>query len=140
MNARNVLMLRIQQGAVAALLSTLTAAYADVPEVVSQGVGAVIRCGTSAAGKAVNAAHADKIIFQLSGALPAADPDDQAALNAVPRDTELDIKVRDNPTTVADLKGKVLTFLGAVDNAATRQNVKIINVVYAMVCPTTAAP
>jgi hypothetical protein len=140
MNARNILMLRTQQAAVAALLSTLTAAYADVPEVVSHGVGAVIRCGTSAEGKAVHAAHADKIIFELLGPLPALDPDDQAALAAVPRDTELDIKVRDNPTTVADLKGKVLSFLGAVDNPDTRRNVKIINVVYAMVCPTTAAP
>jgi hypothetical protein len=140
MNARNILMLRMQQAAAAALLSSLTAAYAAVPPVDAQGAAARIRCGTSAAGSAVYAAHADKIIFALAGALPAADPDDQAALNAVPRDTELDIKVLDNPRTVADLKGKVLSFLGAVDNAATRQNVKIIDVEYAMVCPTTANP
>jgi hypothetical protein len=137
MNARHVLMLRMQQASAAALLSTLTAAYATVPPVDAQGAPARIRCGTSAGGVAIYAAHADKIIFSLTGALPAADPDDQGALNAVPRDTELDIKVLDNPRTVADLKGKVLTFLGAVDSAATRQSVKIIEVAYAMVCPNT---
>jgi hypothetical protein len=140
MNARHILMLRMQQAAAAALLSTLTTAYATVPPVDAQGTAARIRCGTSAAGNAVYAAHADKIIFALSGGLPAVDPDDQPALNAVPRDTELDIKVLDNPRTVADLKGKVLSFLGAVDNAATRQNVKIIDVDYAMVCPNTPTP
>lgn len=137
MDARNTFILRGGQSAIAALLCTLTAAYAAVPPVDAQGTPARIRCGTSAAGAAVYAAHADKIIFALSGGLPAVDPDDQPALNAVPRDTELDIKVLDNPRTVADLKGKVLSFLGAVDSAATRQSVKIIDVDYAMVCPNT---
>ena len=42
--------------------------------------------------------------------------------------------------TVADLKGKVLTFLGARDGAVNREQIRISQVLYAMVCPTTAAP
>ena len=72
----------------------------------------------------------------VSGVLQAAIPFEQAALDTVPRDTKLDIKVLDDPRTVADLKGKVLSFLGAVDSAVARQQVQIVDVVYAMVCPT----
>jgi hypothetical protein len=48
--------------------------------------------------------------------------------------------VIDDPKTVADLKGKVLTFLGALDFPPNRESVRIMQVQYAMVCPTTAAP
>lgn len=116
--------------------------YAAVPPIDAAGRPATIRCGT-VGGALVNAAHADKIIFLLVGApnaLTALVQADQPALNAIPRNTELDIKVLDNPRTVADLKGKVLSFLGAVDNPAGRAAIAIKDVDYAMVCPTTAAP
>ena len=112
--------------------------FADVPPVDPVGRPARIVCGNTAGGQQVLAAHADKIIFTLSGALVAQQQADQAALNNVPRDTELDIKVLDDPRTIADLKGKVLSFIRAVDNAAARAAVKIIDVDYAMVCPTAA--
>ena len=112
--------------------------FADVPPVDPGGRPARILCGSTAGGQQVFAAHADKIIFTLSGALVAQQQADQAALNAVPRDTELDIKVLDDPRTIADLKGKVLSFIRAADNAAARAAVKIIDVDYAMVCPTAA--
>jgi len=126
--------------AVAAALAFPVATRADVPPVENTGRGAVIRCGVNPAGGTVFAVHADKIIFSLTGNLQAIAAADQAALNAVPRDTELDIKVLDNPKAIADLKGKVLSFIAAVDNAAARQQVKIIDVEYAMVCPHTVTP
>jgi hypothetical protein len=52
----------------------------------------------------------------------------------VPRLTELDIKVKDNPKTVADLKGKVLTFLGAATTATNRALIRIVDVEYAVIC------
>ena len=111
---------------------------AVVPLVDPVGRPARILCGNTAGGQPIFAAHADKIVFALSGGLPAVDPDDQGALNAIRRDTPLDIKVLDDPRTIADLKGKVLSFIGAVDNAATRAAVRITEVKYAMVCPTVA--
>lgn len=110
---------------------------ADVPVVDRIGKPAAIKCGFSANGASIAAAHADKIIFALLGGLQAVDPADQGALNQVPRNTELDIKVLDNPRNIADLRGKVLSFLGAVDNADARLQVKIFEVQYAMVCPST---
>jgi hypothetical protein len=132
--------LNISAPAAALLLAAVIPAtsLADVPLVDPVGRPARILCGIAAGGQQVFAAHADKIIFKISGGLPAAQPQDQAALNAVPRDTELDIKVLDNPLTIADLKGKVLSFMRAVDNAATRQVIEIVDVDYAMVCPTVA--
>jgi len=110
-------------------------AQADTQTVDRIGKPARIRCNITADGTAVMAEHADKIIFHLTGALPAIDPVDQAALNAIPRNSKLDIKVLDDPTTIADLKGKVLSFIGAVDVAATRDVLVIDEVAYAMVCP-----
>jgi hypothetical protein len=112
---------------------------AATPPVDPVGRPAVISCGKSAQGLIITAAHADKIIFMLTGPLHATNPVDQLALDKIPRNTELDIKVIDNPKTVADLKGKVLTFLGAVDNVDFRQFIKIISVEYAMVCPNTTS-
>ena len=132
--------LNISASAAALLLAAIIPAtsFADVPPVDPGGRPARILCGNTAGGQQVFAAHADKIIFTLSGALVAQQQADQAALNAVPRDTELDIKVLDDPRTIADLKGKVLSFIRAADNAAARAAVKIIDVDYAMVCPTAA--
>ena len=111
-------------------------AGAAVPSVDSKGRPAQIKCGTSATGKTIFAEHSDKIIFQLANQqLQAIDPADQQALNQVPRDTDLDVKLRDNPKTVADLKGKLLSFLGAVDGPEARAAVRILDVEYAMVCP-----
>ena len=120
--------------AVVAIIPVLS--FADVPPVDPVGRPARIVCGNTAGGQLILAAHADKIIFTISGALPAAQPQDQAALNAVPRDSELDIKVLDDPRTIADLKGKVLSFMRAADTAAARMAIKVIDVDYAMVCPT----
>ncbi len=61
-----------------------------------------------------------EFIFHLSGVLLATAPADQPALNAVVRDSRLDIKVLDNPRTVADLKAKVLTFLRAAVTPANK--------------------
>ena len=114
--------------------------FADVPQVDPVGRPARILCGNTAGGQQVFAAHADKIIFMLTDAqeLVALQQADQAALDAVPRNTELDIKVLDDPRTIADLKGKVLSFMRAVDSAVARTKVKVIDVDYAMVCPTAA--
>lgn len=134
----NVLRTCLAAAFVAAVASpTLTSAA--VPPVDPVGKAAVIKCGTTN-GVVIRAAHADKIIFMLTGFLQAALPGDQPALDKVPRNTELDIKVIDDPKTVADLKGKVLTFLGALDFPPNRESVRIMQVQYAMVCPTTAAP
>jgi hypothetical protein len=122
-----------------AALAAASFTQAAVPPVDSIGKGAVIRCGATN-GVAVRASHADKIIFLLGGFLQAALPNDQPQLDKIPRNTELDIKVIDDPRTVADLKGKVLTFLGALDTTANREGVRILEVKYAMVCPTTATP
>lgn len=111
------------------------AAGAAVPPVDGIAVPAQIRCNTQAGGVAVNAVHADKIVFRLMGALQAQLPADQPALNAVPRETPLDIKVLDDPKAVADLRGKVLSFLGAANTQPNRDAVEIGQVLYAMVCP-----
>lgn len=86
--------------------------------------------------------HFDKIIFEIIGQngqfpLKPLDPQDADILiKTVPLNTPLDIKVIDNPRTVADLKGKVLTFLGAVSLPAYYPFVRIIDVDYAsIVCP-----
>lgn len=118
---------------VAAALSSVS--QAAVPPVDPIGKAAQVTCGISNSGTKVLAVHADKIIFVLTGFLQATLPGDQPVLDKVPRNDELDIKVLDNPRTVADLKGKVLSFLGALDTPANRQAVRIVDVDYAMVCP-----
>jgi len=113
---------------------------AAVPPVDSVGRPALVRCGTTANGQVIRASHADKIVFELLGFLQAQLGADQPDLNLVPRNTALDIKVIDDPKTVADIKGKVLTFLGAADIPPNREALRIAEVKYAMVCPTTAMP
>ncbi len=110
-------------------------ALADVPPVDAVGKAANIRCKTVAGGGVIRAVHTDKIVFELTGHPMAQLAADQAALNQVPLNDPLDIKVIDDPNTVADLKGKVLTFLGAADTPANRMLVKVGQVTYAVVCP-----
>jgi len=120
-------------------LQPLTA-LAVTPAVESVAAPAQIRCNVAGGGNNVYAVHADKIIFRLTGPLQAVDPADQAALDKIPRNSELDIKVLDNPFAVADLRGKVLSFIAAVDNANARQVVAIVDIDYAMVCPVKPFP
>ena len=108
---------------------------AAVPPVDAIGQPAIVLCKNLPNGQPVIAVHMDKIIFQIIGPLTALNPADQLALNAVPQKTTLDIKVLDNPRTVADVKGKVLTFLGAADTPVNRGWVQVDDVDYAVVCP-----
>ena len=119
--------------AMAAVLPAVS--RADIPEVDGTGRPANVVCKTLPGGTVVRAVHMDKIIFQITGPLTALNAADQMALNLVRQQTTLDIKVLDDPRTVADVKGKVLTFLGAADTAVNRSAVKIDDVDYAVVCP-----
>jgi hypothetical protein len=109
--------------------------HATVPVVDAIGQPATFVCKFLPNGLAVRPVHMDKIIFQVIGPLTALNAADQMALDAVPQKTTLDIKVLDDPRTVADVKGKVLTFLGAVDGAVNRSSIQIDDVDYAVVCP-----
>ncbi len=113
-------------------------ALAVVPPVDGKGVGAVARCWAATPTSPTTALavlHFDKIIFIIGqGQLAPITAADFAALNAIPRLTELDIKIKDDPKTVADLKGKVLTFMGAAPTAANRALIRIIDVEYAVIC------
>ncbi|MCI0736818.1 MAG: hypothetical protein L0Y50_11220 [Beijerinckiaceae bacterium] len=111
-------------------------ASAAVPPVDRAGKPALTVCPT--AGPPNTIFHFDKVIFQIgAGNLVPIIAADAAQLNALPRTTGLDIKILDNPRTVADLKGKVLSFLGAQPSlAANRQLIRIDEVEYAVVrCP-----
>jgi hypothetical protein len=110
-------------------------AQADVPPVDAVGRPAIVVCAVTPAGAPIRTAHMDKIIFQIIDDLRAQLEADQPALDAVPKKTALDIKVIDNPSTVADLKGKVLTFLGAADTTTNRDAISIDDVEYAVICP-----
>ena len=130
--------LSLASAALALAASLGAPAQAAVPLLESVGKPASIKCGYTTAGAVIYAIHSDKIIFSLLTQIQAADPADQPALDQLPRQTELDIKVRDTVSKVADLRAKVLTFLGAVDTAANRAAVRIIDVDYAVVCPAVA--
>lgn len=125
----------ISVSAIAMAIAASLPAIAAVPIVDRVGVPAKIRCSVSAEGLDVMAMHADKIIYRITGALVAAQPADQPAVDKIVRNSKLDIKVLDNPEHIADLKGKVLTFMKVVDNQADRDAITIDEVQYAMVCP-----
>jgi hypothetical protein len=112
-------------------------AVSAVPPVDKLGLAAQVTCPTPLNAAAIY--HFDKIVFMIIGQLHAATvgiPTDQAALNALPLNTELDIKIRDNPRTVADLKSKVLSFLGAAVDPENAKFIQIREVTYtAVVCP-----
>jgi hypothetical protein len=130
---------RLRNAAIAATLAAAVVgpatSQAEVPVVDGLGRPAGVLCEVTLAGEPVRAVHMDKVIFHITDLLLAVVAGDQAALNAVPRNTRLDIKVLDDPRTVADLKGKVLSFLGAVDGPINRERIVIDDVDYAVVCP-----
>jgi len=135
MNTRSIL-LSLMLSATPVL--SASQALAVVPPVDGKGVPALARCWAATPGspaKALQVLHFDKIIFMIGqGQLIPAVAADFNQLNALRRLTELDIKVKDDPRTVADLKGKVLTFLGALPNAANRALIRIVDVEYAVIC------
>jgi len=139
MNTRSILLFPIS---VAAFVLFSAQTLAAVPPIDGKGVPAVATCPPTVAGTVgLPVLHFDKIIFQLLGKLIAANPNDQPILDKYQIDTPYDIKVKDNPRTVADLKGKILTFLGADDSASAagginpnRQAIQILEVEYAVVC------
>ncbi|NOU20762.1 MAG: hypothetical protein HOO93_03065 [Methyloglobulus sp.] len=110
-------------------------AQSAVPQVEAVGRGAITTCPAIA--NTAQVYHSDKIVFMIgNGNLQPLVAADFAALNAMPRLTELDIKIRDNPKAVANLKAKLLFFLGAANTAENRSLIKIVNVLYATaVCP-----
>lgn len=71
--------------------------------------------------------HWDKIIFKII---------DQKIAKKIqqPFDSELDIKVLDNPKKVADLKKKILDFVGLSATPENRKAIEIIDVNYAILC------
>lgn len=114
--------------------------FAAVPPVERKGGQAVVICPTSATGATTpaKAYYSDKIVFMIVDKLISANTADQQALSALPLNTPLDVKLRDNPGAVADIKSKVLSFLGAsVDaNSGNAQKINVISVEYsAIVCP-----
>lgn len=74
---------------------------------------------------AKNVQHWDKIIFSIKS------PELSQRLK-IPANTELDIKVLDDPTKIADLKQKVFNFLRVPNE--TRSAIDIIDVRYAIIC------
>lgn len=118
--------------ALATGIATSPASHAEV-QVDFFGKPAQVRC-PSPAGAMVRGVHMDKIIFHITGDLAAPDPVVQAQLNLIPKNSKLDIKVLDDPTTIADLKGKVLTFMGAPNSPVNRAQIVIDDVDYAVVC------
>ncbi|MCI0467328.1 MAG: hypothetical protein L0Y57_10045 [Beijerinckiaceae bacterium] len=123
------------------LIATATVAAAEmahavVPPVDGAGRPAFSVCPAGTTPKSIY--HFDKVIFQISaGNLVPINAADAAALNALPRTTDLDIKIIDHPRTVADLESKVLSFLGAQPaNPGNRQLLRITDVEYTtIVCP-----
>lgn len=108
---------------------------AVVPSLDTGVTPATTSCGKDpGTGGSLRLRHFGDIIFVVTQPLFAADGADQSALSQLPLQTELAIKVTDNPRQVADIKGKVLRFLAAADVAQNRQRVQIIDVNYATVC------
>ena len=90
------------------IIAAADMAYAAVPPVDRFGRPALTVCPTSTIDKIY---HFDKVIFQLgTGQLAPIAAADFNTLNALPRNTDLDIKIIDIPTAVADLESKVLSF------------------------------
>lgn len=123
----------------AALFASQVMAAVPVVDNIGKAANASCKPAVNAAGAASLTQpllHFDKIIFAITDKLQAINPDEQGNLEKLPRNTELDIKVIDNPRTVADLRGKVLSFLGAVPSPEFYPAIKIIDVDYAViVCP-----
>ena len=119
-------------------LLACSAVMAAVPPLEGYGGPAVYSCPTTITRDTPY--YSDKIVFIITGALTAAKPVDQQALDALPHNTELDIKVRDNPRAVAFLKSKILTFLGAQVEPINAGVIQILSVQYTVImCPAVAA-
>ena len=118
-------------------MAATSSAMATVPRLEALGKGAISECPTIASTAKSQVYHSDKIVFMIGqGNLQPLIAADFAALNALPRLTELDIKIRDNPAAVADIKAKVLSFMGAANTLGNRDLLKITDVEYtAVVCP-----
>jgi hypothetical protein len=109
-------------------------ALAAVPSVEKIGAAALISCPSPL--KVAKIFHFDKVVFMITGKLQAASPNEQPLIEALPFNTPLDIKIQDNPRLVANLKSKVLTFLGAAPTADNAASIEIKEVTYsAVVCP-----
>ncbi len=115
---------------------------AAVPPVDGIGKPASIACPVSTTGVVIPPSiyHFDKVIFTITGKLQATNTVDQQALDNLVSNTinkPLDIKILDNPRTVANLKSKVLTFLGADPKIDSNwASIEITDVEYAsVVCP-----
>ena len=119
-----------------AALGATSSVQAVVPKVEGVGRPAITSCPITASTSA-RAFHSDKIVFMIGeGVLQPLAAADIVTLNRLPRLTELDIKIRDNPEAVADIKAKVLTFLGAANTASNRDLIKVTDVEYtAVLCP-----
>jgi PKD repeat protein len=76
---------------------------------------------------ASNVQHWDKIMFVIT------DSAISGSLGFI-TETQLDIKVLDDPTTVADIEKKVLDFLKLPDNPQNRNAIAILDVEYAIIC------
>jgi hypothetical protein len=117
--------------AAAATLTQIQSTSAAVPAVEGRAEKAPIACRADVLAPQVY--HMDKIVFDIAPEpkLTARQAADQVHLDALPRITPLDIKVLDNPRAIADLKGKVLSFIGAADTPTNRQAIIIREVLYA---------
>jgi len=113
-----------------------TVSLAAVPPVEKAGKAAITSCPDSAKTLVY---HSDKIVFIIGASgLKATLAGDQPKLDALPRQTELDIKIQDKQNYVADIKAKVLDFLGAAIIPENLSNIQIRDVEYtAVVCPKT---
>jgi hypothetical protein len=78
-----------------------------------------------------NVHHWDKILFAIT------DPHVAQRVN-VSANTELDIKVQDDPHKVADIKQKVIDFLNL--SSSDKRAIKILNVNYAIICALQSPP
>ncbi len=120
-------------------MGAASTALSAVPPVETVGRGAITTCPSTTISGQAQVYHSDKIVFMIGqGNLQPLIAADFAALNALPRLIEFDIKIRDNPLAIADIKAKVLSFMGAANTVANRDLLKITDVEYATaVCPKT---
>ncbi|MDN5867807.1 MAG: hypothetical protein L0H55_10475, partial [Candidatus Nitrosocosmicus sp.] len=77
--------------------------------------------------KSENVHHWDKIIFKITNV-------ELANALGLPANTELDIKVLDDPSAVVDLKQKVFDFFDLHGQDASYSYIDLIDVEYAIVC------
>jgi hypothetical protein len=80
-----------------------------------------------------NVQHWDKIVFTIQ------DPNIAKRAN-VTANTPLDIKVLDDPHTVADIKQKVIQFLKLPDRPEVRKSISVGLVEYAIICAAAPSP